>query len=121
MFDRHSSLAGCQIINYRTDKNSTWLLLIGISAEAHRVKGNMQLYSVERKVSQPIEGHAAGFAQMKLAGNPEESTLFSFAVRGTAGAKVSCYVIIEVVLSSLLSLSLSPPLPPLSLSVASCD
>ena len=112
MFDRHSSLAGCQIINYRTDKNSTWLLLIGISAEAHRVKGNMQLYSVERKVSQPIEGHAAGFAQMKLAGNPEESTLFSFAVRGTAGAKVSCCVIIEVVLSSLLSLS-----PPLSLSL----
>ena len=76
----------------------------------------MQLYSVERKVSQPIEGHAAGFAQMKLAGNPEESTLFSFAVRGTAGAKVSCYVIIEVVLSSL---SLSPP--SFSLSVASCD
>jgi clathrin heavy chain len=29
MFDRHSSLNGCQIINYRTDPKSQWLLLIG--------------------------------------------------------------------------------------------
>ena len=94
MFDRHSSLAGCQIINYRTDKSQNWLLLVGISAEAHRVKGNMQLYSVERKVSQPIEGHAAGFAQLKLSGNQEESTLFSFAVRNATGAKV-CLPLVE--------------------------
>lgn len=33
MFDRHASLAGCQIINYRTDENQKWLLLIGISAQ----------------------------------------------------------------------------------------
>ena len=48
----------------------------------------MQLYSVERKVSQPIEGHAAAFAQFKLPGNTEESTLFTFAVRTQAGGKV---------------------------------
>lgn len=48
----------------------------------------MQLYSVDRKVSQPIEGHAAGFAQFKMEGNTEESTLFCFAVRGQAGGKV---------------------------------
>ena len=41
----------------------------------------MQLYSVERKVSQPIEGHAAAFMQFKMEGNPNESTLFCFAVR----------------------------------------
>lgn len=51
--------------------------------------GAMQLYSVERKVSQPIEGHAAAFAQFKSAGNAEASNLFTFAVRGTAGGKVS--------------------------------
>ena len=33
MFDRHSTLAGCQIINYRTDEKLNWLLLIGISAQ----------------------------------------------------------------------------------------
>ena len=53
----------------------------------------MQLYSVERNVSQPIEGHAAAFSQFKMEGNQQESTLFCFAVRGTAGGKLH---IIEV-------------------------
>lgn len=48
----------------------------------------MQLYSTERKVSQPIEGHAAAFTQFKLEGNPEKSTLFCFAARTAAGGKV---------------------------------
>lgn len=56
MFDRHSSLNGCQIINYRCNPNQQWLLLVGISALPSRVAGAMQLYSVERKVSQAIEG-----------------------------------------------------------------
>lgn len=93
MFDRHSSLNGCQIINYRTDPKQTWLLLIGISAQQNRVVGAMQLYSVERKCSQPIEGHAASFAQFKMEGNAEPSTLFCFAVRTVQGGKLH---IIEV-------------------------
>jgi len=93
MFDRHSSLASCQIINYRTSHDMKWLLVVGISAQQNRVVGNMQLYSVERQVSQPIEGHAAAFAQFKTPGNAEPSNLFTFAVRGTAGGKLH---IIEV-------------------------
>ncbi|KAJ8263472.1 hypothetical protein COCON_G00159290 [Conger conger] len=93
MFDRHASLAGCQIINYRTDEQQKWLLLIGISAQQNRVVGAMQLYSVDRKVSQPIEGHAAAFAQFKVEGNSKASTLFCFAVRSQAGGKLH---IIEV-------------------------
>ncbi|CAB4018443.1 clathrin heavy chain 1 isoform X2, partial [Paramuricea clavata] len=88
VFDRHASLTGCQIINYRTDRDQKWLLLIGIQAQQNRVVGAMQLYSVERKVSQPIEGHAAAFTQFKIEGNPQESTLFSFAVRGPQGGKL---------------------------------
>lgn len=53
----------------------------------------MQLYSVDRKVSQPIEGHAASFAQFKMEGNAEESTLFCFAVRGQAGGKVKILIL----------------------------
>lgn len=56
MFDRHSSLNACQIINYRADPKQAWLLLIGITVQGNRVAGAMQLYSVERKCSQPIEG-----------------------------------------------------------------
>ncbi|CAH1163332.1 unnamed protein product [Phaedon cochleariae] len=93
MFDRHSSLNGCQIINYRTDPKQNWLLLVGISAQQSRVVGAMQLYSVERKCSQPIEGHAASFATFKMEGNSEPSTLFCFAVRTLQGGKLH---IIEV-------------------------
>lgn len=65
------------------------IVFVFISLQQNRVVGAMQLYSVDRKVSQPIEGHAAGFAQFKMEGNAEESTLFCFAVRGQAGGKVS--------------------------------
>ncbi|ODN04923.1 Clathrin heavy chain [Orchesella cincta] len=88
MFDRHSSLAGTQIINYRTDPKQNWLLLVAISAQQNRVVGAMQLYSVERKVSQPIEGHAGTFAQIKMEGNPEPSNLLCFAVRNLQGGKL---------------------------------
>lgn len=48
----------------------------------------MQLYSVDRKVSQPIEGHAAAFAEFKSEGNAKPTTLFCFAVRSPTGGKV---------------------------------
>ena len=48
----------------------------------------MQLYSVDRKVSQPIEGHAAAFGEFKVEGNTKLSTLFCFAVRSPGGGKV---------------------------------
>jgi len=93
IFDRHTSLQGCQIINYRCDASQNWLLLVGISAQQNRVVGAMQLYSVERKVSQPIEGHAAAFVQFRMDGNPADSTLFCFGVRSAQGGKLH---IIEV-------------------------
>lgn len=33
MFDRHSSLANCQIINYRASHDMKWLLVVSISAQ----------------------------------------------------------------------------------------
>jgi len=98
VFDRHATLAGNQIINYRVSPDQTWLVLVGISSNpaagqpgqtAFKIKGSMQLYSVERGVSQPIEGHAATFANVKQDGAAQPSKLFSFAVRTAVGAKVS--------------------------------
>lgn len=40
MFDRHSSLAECQIINYRTDPKQQWLLLVGEFTFFLLVSGN---------------------------------------------------------------------------------
>jgi len=51
--------------------------------------GSMQLYSTERMVSQPIEGHAACFTQYKVEGNRVPSNLFCFSVRTPTGGKVS--------------------------------
>ncbi|KAJ7636025.1 hypothetical protein DFH06DRAFT_1219759 [Mycena polygramma] len=93
IFDRHPTLSGAQIINYRVTPDEKWLVLVGISGNttnpsAFKVKGSMQLYSRERGVSQPIEGHAAAFAEIKQEGHQKPTKLFSFAVRTATGAKL---------------------------------
>jgi clathrin heavy chain len=92
IFDRHASLAGAQIINYRVSPDEKWVVLIGISGNtapgAFRVKGSMQLYSRDRGVSQPIEGHAASFAELRTDSAPSPFKLFTFAVRTGTGAKL---------------------------------
>src|SRR6267142_1070767 len=100
IFDRHATLAGSQIINYRTSADEKWMVLIGISGNtanpsAFKVKGAMQLYSRERGVSQPIEGHAAAFAEVKIEGNQHVTKLFTFAVRTGNGAKVRVFVAVS--------------------------
>ncbi|KAI5123544.1 hypothetical protein M0805_006703 [Coniferiporia weirii] len=93
IFDRHATLAGAQIINYRISGDEKWMVLVGIAGNttnpsAFKVKGAMQLYSVDRSVSQPIDGHAAAFAELKLDGHQFPTKLFTFAVRTAAGAKL---------------------------------
>lgn len=92
IFDRHVSLQGSQIINYRVSADEKWCVLIGIAGNnapgAFRVKGAMQLYSIDRGVSQPIEGHAASFAELKTDTAPAPFKLFTFAVRTGTGAKL---------------------------------
>ncbi|THH32376.1 hypothetical protein EUX98_g1821 [Antrodiella citrinella] len=93
IFDRHPTLVGAQIINYRASADEKWLVLVGIAGNttnpsAFKVKGAMQLYSRERGVSQPIEGHAAAFAEVKLEGHQNVTKLFSFAIRTGNGAKL---------------------------------
>ena len=51
-----------------------------------------KLYSRERRVSQPIEGHAAAFAEVKLDGHQKPTKLFTFAVRTATGAKVCLHI-----------------------------
>ncbi|GFZ51649.1 LOW QUALITY PROTEIN: Clathrin heavy chain [Saitozyma sp. JCM 24511] len=97
VFDRHASLAGNQIINYRVSPDGQWLVVVGISSNPNagqpgqtgfKIKGSMQLYSVERGMSQAIEGHAAAFSTFKQDGAAQPSKLFCFAVRTAVGAKL---------------------------------
>ncbi|XP_024023044.1 clathrin heavy chain 1 [Morus notabilis] len=101
MFERTANLANNQIINYRCDPSEKWLVLIGIAPGAPErpqlVKGNMQLFSVDQQRSQALEAHAAAFAQFKVPGNENPSTLISFATKTlNAGQITSKLHIIEL-------------------------
>merc|ERR1719253_1200729 len=80
VFDRHPTIgASTQIINYQVSPDDQWCLLGGISAGPQGgVNGNMQLYSVEKKVSQPLQGHAGAFAKVKLADREDPAQLLVF-------------------------------------------
>ncbi|KAK4648246.1 Clathrin heavy chain [Podospora bellae-mahoneyi] len=88
VFDRHSNLTNNQIINYRTSADGKWMAVVGISQQQGRVVGAMQLYSKDRGITQAIEGHAAAFGTIRLDGAPEDTKLFTFAVRTASGAKL---------------------------------
>lgn len=64
------------------------MVVVGISSQQGRVVGAMQLYSKDRGISQAIEGHAASFGTLRLEGAPQDTKLFSFAVRSANGAKL---------------------------------
>jgi len=80
MFDRHASVGpSTQIINYQVSPDSKWCLLGGISAGAGgTVNGNMQLYSLEKKVSQPLQGHAGAFCMIKISGREDAAQVLVF-------------------------------------------
>jgi len=80
VFDRHASIgANCQIINYQISPDKKWLLLGGISARpGGGVNGNMQLYSLEKKVSQPLQGHAGAFAVINIPGRDDPAQVLCF-------------------------------------------
>ncbi|KPM46063.1 putative clathrin heavy chain [Neonectria ditissima] len=88
VFERNANLNGAQIINYRVNSDGKWMVVVGISSQQGRVVGAMQLYSKDRGISQAIEGHAAAFGTLRLEGAPQDTKLFSFAVRTATGAKL---------------------------------
>lgn len=77
LFDRLPQLGpNTQIINYRVSPDGKWCVLGGISAGAGgAVDGNMQLFAVEKSVSQHLIGHAAAFATIKVSGREDAQVL----------------------------------------------
>lgn len=69
---------------------SEWCALFGMTnMQDGSVRGNIQLYSVTKGLTQPIEGHAATFANIMYEGY--DTTLFAFAAKTAKGSKM--YVI----------------------------
>ena len=81
MFDRNAGLTdGTQIINYQVSGDGKWGLLCGISAGGAPgvINGTMQLYSVEKNVSQMLQGHAGAFTVLKIPGRDEPAQVLCF-------------------------------------------
>jgi len=95
IFDRQEQLENNQIINYVTNDDESWSCLVGITSNpAGGIRGNMQLFSKARNVSQPLEGHAATFGTIRLEGATADTKVFAFAVKSSSGeAKIN---IVEV-------------------------
>ncbi|KAH8096034.1 hypothetical protein JL720_3378 [Aureococcus anophagefferens] len=79
VLDRHASLGeGTQVINYQVSPDEKWCLLMGISQAGGVIQGNMQLYSVEKKVSQTLQGHAGCFHSMAVPGRSDPAQVLIF-------------------------------------------
>ncbi|KAJ8904263.1 hypothetical protein NDN08_000787 [Rhodosorus marinus] len=92
VFDRHPNLTNSQIVSYKVAKGDEWCTLVGFThSQDGSVNGNIQLYSVKKGMTQPIEGHAATFISTNYEGY--ETTLFAFATKTAKGSKL---FIIEV-------------------------
>jgi hypothetical protein len=80
MFDRNEHLAGTLVISYAASADGHWLMVVGIKAGAPGgpAVGCMQLYSVEKRVSQPLDAHAGCFTTAKLPGRADTAMLFCF-------------------------------------------
>ncbi|EJD32378.1 clathrin heavy-chain terminal domain-containing protein [Auricularia subglabra TFB-10046 SS5] len=86
----HDGLLQLQVFNIKLKQE---LVLVGTEGNttnpaASKVKGAMQLCRREHGVSQPIEGHAAALATIKLDGHPHPTKLFTFSVRPATCAKL---------------------------------
>lgn len=81
IFDRHPSLSACQIIGYAADKFQKWLSIVGIGADeaTGAITGHLQLFAVDKNLSQILDGHAATFATFAMP--TYEANLFLFASR----------------------------------------
>lgn len=81
IFDRNPAIAaGNQIINYQVSGDGKWCLLCGISAGGAPgvINGNMQLYSIEKSVSQMLQGHSGVFSVIKIPGRDEPAQVLCF-------------------------------------------
>ena len=85
IFDRAGKLADptTQIISYAVNSRLDWCLLTGISTPdgGKTIDGSMQLYSVEKKQQQLLEGHAGTFADVPIEDNSQSIGLFCFMER----------------------------------------
>ncbi|KAK2196158.1 bifunctional Clathrin [Babesia duncani] len=95
MFDRDGKLADAatKIVGYETDEETKWCILYGIysSDQGSTIEGSLQLYSMERRQQQFLEGYAATFANIRVMSDSLDKTgllVFCEHKRGTTSSKL---------------------------------
>lgn len=81
MFDRHPDMSSCQIMSYDMDNQGQWCFVVGLySPDQRNICARMQLYNVERKQQQLLEGFAGCFMELPVSetNNSYKNSLFSF-------------------------------------------
>ena len=79
MFDRQAALgASHQIINYALSPDGKWCLLGGIAQGAGGIQGTMQLYSIDKRVSQVLSGHTGCFTTITPEGRADPAQVLVF-------------------------------------------
>ncbi|CAD7945130.1 unnamed protein product [Amoebophrya sp. A120] len=84
IMDRTDKLAepATQVVSYSMDPNGAWCLLCGIASDDKKtIDGYMQLYSIERKQQQLIQGHGGAFGKTLVDDSNVPATLVTFAKR----------------------------------------
>jgi clathrin heavy chain len=67
IMERAQQLASCLIMNYGVDKSNKWAFVVGLGKNAQGgIQCQMQLYSIERKQQQILEGVAGAFADVQV-------------------------------------------------------
>ena len=97
MFDRAGKLADptTQIISYGVNGDASWCLLTGISTPdgGKTIEGSMQLFSVEKKQQQLLEGHAGTFGSVPVDDSGKKVGLFCFMERKHGQASTRLHII----------------------------
>ncbi|XP_029653923.2 clathrin heavy chain 1-like [Octopus sinensis] len=77
-----------EVVGIVTQSSTYGWSITGISGQpGAKVAGTLQLYSVDKKVSQILEGHVATFFRFQLSTASKPSLFFSFATRNQTGGK----------------------------------
>ena len=85
IFERQAVMDNCQIMNYDVDSTGKWCFLVGLYMDASKqLLSRIQLFSIEKGMTMPLEGYAACFGEMPVVdGLPAggKNQIFAFCLR----------------------------------------
>lgn len=80
VFEQEAKFSKCQIMNYGIDTSKNWCYLVGIYQGANnQICGHMQLFFIEKRQQQILEGFAATFSDMPVTdATTHKNSIFCF-------------------------------------------